>query len=113
MSNKTAASEAAVKARQIAAEYFYGNGTKNLGCNSAACKNCQYGSKDWQCSLCDLQQAIIAALDSFARVEVLRAKNSCLMDCRHKLGELSTGEWFEWADECTIDLEAEEGANGK
>ena len=48
--------------RRVAAEHFYGKGTSNFGCCSAACKNCEYGGKDYECELCELEKAIAALL---------------------------------------------------
>ena len=63
------------QARQVAAEHFYGKGTSNLGCCSAACKNCEYGGKDYECELCELTTTIAAAIEqavSEARLDTLR-----------------------------------------
>lgn len=53
------------EARPVAAKTFYGKESNNLGCVSSACKNCEYGSSDWLCELCELQIRIAA---EFARL---------------------------------------------
>lgn len=49
-------------ARAIACQHYYGPATANRGCCSAACKNCKYGSPDYLCEICKLEQAIADAL---------------------------------------------------